>query len=77
MKIIYFDCFCGFNTGMLLGALADMGADMKYASDEIRKVCPSAMIATQPVKRCSMETLLASVSSETSEEAVKRDNITK
>jgi len=38
MKIAYFDCFSGISGDMILGALIDLGLDLKYLKQELSKL---------------------------------------
>ncbi|NLV15605.1 MAG: nickel pincer cofactor biosynthesis protein LarC [Syntrophomonadaceae bacterium] len=40
MKIIYFDCFSGISGDMLLGGLADLGADLSLVQDQLNEFLP-------------------------------------
>ena len=52
MKLCYFDCFSGISGDMVLGALADAGADLTRLEAELRKLPVSGWtIAAEKVKR--------------------------
>lgn len=55
MKILYLDCFLGFDTQMLLGALISMGAEIEALNSEIQCICPDGRIITEHTSRCSVE----------------------
>ncbi|MBI2654751.1 nickel pincer cofactor biosynthesis protein LarC [Candidatus Woesearchaeota archaeon] len=38
MKIIYFDCFSGISGDMIIGALLDLGLNLKYLEKELKKL---------------------------------------
>lgn len=38
MKIAYFDCFSGISGDMIIGALIDLGLDVKYLDKELKKL---------------------------------------
>lgn len=38
MKILFYDCFSGISGDMNLGALIDLGVDIEYLKDELRKL---------------------------------------
>ena len=38
MKIIYFDCFSGISGDMIIGALLDLGLDIKFLERELKKL---------------------------------------
>jgi len=38
MKIAYFDCFSGISGDMIIGALIDLGLDIKYLKKELKKL---------------------------------------
>lgn len=50
MNVLYFDCFSGVSGDMLLGALADLGADMSLVEKELNMFLPQPItLATKPV----------------------------
>lgn len=75
MRILYTDCFLNFDTSMLLGALADAGADMTSVENEIKSLCPDTLIKLNHVKRCEIEAVRADVIVPTSAEAVEAKDI--
>lgn len=64
MKILYLDCFLGFETEMLLGALINIGADSSAIEAEMKKAFPSSALRVSNVTRCSVEALRAEVISD-------------
>src|SRR3989338_7686850 len=38
MKSAYFDCFSGISGDMILGALIDLGLDLNYLKNELKKL---------------------------------------
>ena len=38
MKILYFDCFSGISGDMIIGALIDLGLDIKFLEKDLRKL---------------------------------------
>lgn len=75
MKILYADCFCGFDVSMLLGALINMGAEPGILEAEIKKICPEAEIKKADVKRCAIEALRADIYINQSAETVACSDI--
>lgn len=61
LKVLYLDCFLGFECEMLLGALIDAGADRDYIENGLKKIFATARIKTDEVKRCSIEALRAEI----------------
>ena len=61
MKLLYIDCFSGFTTEMLFGALIDMGAPKGYIEEELKKSGFEAEIISDTVKRGDMDCVYAYV----------------
>lgn len=59
MKVLYIDCFGGFDTGMLLGALIDMGASSVYTEQELALSGIEADILSDKVSRGGIEAVFA------------------
>ena len=38
MKTIYFDCFSGISGDMIIGALLDLGLDIRFLENELKKL---------------------------------------
>ena len=38
MKSAYFDCFSGISGDMIIGALIDLGLDVNYLKNELKKL---------------------------------------
>ena len=38
MRVLYFDCFSGISGDMIIGALLDLGLDMKFLEHELKKL---------------------------------------
>lgn len=75
MRILYIDCFLDYDTSMLLGALADAGADMVSIEGEVKKLCPNAEIKLNSVKRCEIEAVRADIIVPDSAENVKVNDV--
>lgn len=61
MKTLYIDCFAGFTTEMLLGALLDMGASADYICAELKECGLSVTIERSAAVRGGMNCTLAHV----------------
>lgn len=61
MKILYIDCFCGFDARSLLGALIDAGASAEAVEQELQKHVCSPKISVTETLRMSIEAKKASV----------------
>lgn len=59
MKVLYIDCFAGFTSSMLLGALIDMGASAGFAVSELANTGIEADIISDRISRCGMEAVFA------------------
>lgn len=59
MKVLYIDCFAGFTSSMLLGALIDMGASAGFAVSELRNIGIEADIISDRISRSGMEAVFA------------------
>ena len=59
MKVLYIDCFGGFTSSMLLGALTDMGASAIYTSGELAEMGFDADIVYDKVCRGGIEAVYA------------------
>lgn len=59
MKVLYIDCFGGFTSSMLLGALIDMGASANFACVELKHMGIEADIISDRINRCGMEAVFA------------------
>jgi uncharacterized protein (TIGR00299 family) protein len=61
-KICYFDCFAGASGDMILGALIDLGLDVEYLKQELKKLNLSGYtIETSKVMRSSLSGTLFTV----------------
>ena len=38
MKTLYFDCFSGISGDMIIGALIDLGLDINFLENELKKL---------------------------------------
>lgn len=72
MKTLYIDCFAGFTTEMLLGALIDMGASADYICAELKEKGIEAVIEHSAQKRGGMDCCLARVTSTADDETARR-----
>ena len=54
MRICYLDAFSGISGDMLVGALADAGADTTAISDALRSLHSGASVSFEKVKRCGI-----------------------
>jgi len=54
MRICYLDAFSGISGDMLVGALADAGADSSAIIDALRSLAGGAAVAFEKVKRCGI-----------------------
>jgi uncharacterized protein (TIGR00299 family) protein len=62
IKMCYFDCFAGASGDMILGALIDLGLDVKYLKQELKKLnLPGYTIKTSKVMRSSLSGTLFTV----------------
>lgn len=59
MKVLYIDCFGGFDTNMLLGALIDMGASPIYTEQELISKGIEADIVSDRVRRSGIDAVFA------------------
>lgn len=59
MKVLYIDCFGGFDTNMLLGALLDMGASAVYTEQMLRDMGFEADILSEKTVRKDIEAVYA------------------
>ena len=59
MKVLYIDCFGGFTTSMLLGALIDMGASASFAEQELANMGMGVEIYSDRVQRSGMDAVYA------------------
>ena len=74
MKLLYIDCFSGFTTEMLFGALIDMGAPKGYIEEELKKSGFEAEIIADTVKRGDMDCVSAYVKCHSKEYGDKKEN---
>lgn len=73
MKYLYLDCFAGFDPLMLLGALVDMGQDVK----KLQKSFPGSLtLSAQKVKRMGMDSTLVKGESNYPSVLAKKQEIT-
>lgn len=61
MKILYIDCFLGFDAQMLLGAMISAGADIGKIESAVRAVDSGAAVNVSTVQRFSMEAQMCSI----------------
>ncbi len=61
MKILYLDCFLGFDTNMLLGALIDLGLETKEIENALMAENIEVSIVAEPVLRSQIECTKAKV----------------
>lgn len=55
MKIAFFECLSGISGDMILGALADIGLDLDYLKDELKKLDLSGYkLSSKKVNRCGI-----------------------
>ena len=54
MRICYLDAFSGISGDMLVGALADAGADSCAITDALGSLASGAMVSFEKVKRCGI-----------------------
>jgi pyridinium-3,5-bisthiocarboxylic acid mononucleotide nickel chelatase len=54
MRICYLDAFSGISGDMLVGALADAGADSSAIIDALCSLAPGAAVSFEKVKRCGI-----------------------
>ncbi len=63
MKIAYFDCSAGISGDMILGALTDLGMDLKKCESELKKLnLPQVELKSNPVLKNSISALKVDVS---------------
>ena len=70
MKVLYIDCFAGFTSEMLLGALIDMGASPSYIESALSETGAKVTIDASVTKRSKMECTLAKVTAEKAKEKI-------
>ena len=75
MKILYLDCFLGFESEMLLGALISSGADSSAVESELKAAFPAAKLCVSDVRRCSVEAIRADISMENSKTLSESETI--
>lgn len=61
MKILYLDCFLGFDAGMLLGALIDLGLETKEIEAALMAEGIEAKVVAEPALRSEIECTKARV----------------
>ena len=71
MKTLYIDCFAGFTTEMLLGALIDMGASADYICAELKESGLTVTIDRTAAVRGGISCVLARVSCAEDDDAVR------
>ena len=54
MRICYLDAFSGISGDMLVGALADAGADSSAIVDALQSLAAGASVSFEKVKRCGI-----------------------
>lgn len=59
MKVLYIDCFGGFDTNMLLGALIDMGASPIYTEQQLINEGIEADIVSDRVNKSGIDAVFA------------------
>lgn len=71
MKTLYIDCFAGFTTEMLLGALIDMGASADYICAELKESGLTVTVERSAAIRGGMDCTLARVKCAEDDSAVR------
>ena len=76
MRICYLDAFSGISGDMLVGALADAGADSSAIVDALQSLAAGTSVSFEKVKRCGIAASKFRVSAEESPKvnAESRDN---
>lgn len=75
MKILYLDCFCGFDVFMFLGSLLDMGAYETLAEHAVKKICGNAILKKSEVKRCAIEAIKADITIDEGSEIIPYEDM--
>ena len=74
MRILYMDCFLGFDAQMLLGALIDAGASVEIIRKDFENAGISADISISNTLRCSISCKRAEVITDSKPESYFVDN---